>query len=392
MRSIVNGCAMASSKDSKSVVAPIGWLRRARIFLYRWFFTSLAGMTFGDWWRLLRENDWSISPRFWPRAAFVTGTSLANSLSATIERVQDNRHLPAIEIPPPLFILGHWRSGTTYLHELLSLDPRLHGPTMIECLFPHSILTPGPMRYFLRLFLPTNRIVDEVALGPDQPFEDEFALAILTRLSPYFAWTFPRRAAEHEARLVLDDPMESARWKEALRLFAARLTARHQKAIVFKSPAHTARVRHVLRVFPDARFVLLHRDPYEVFASTKRLFLHGVDGLRLQMAPTSSVDDLILARYRRLHERFDADRLLLARTQLIEVSYRELDAYPLEAMQRLYATLGLGDFAQSRAAMERAIDLRRKFRKNVHSPLETSLRSRIATEWEPWFERWGYPT
>jgi hypothetical protein len=317
---------------------------------------------------------------------------MANSFSATIERARDRHLVAGAETPPPLFILGHWRSGTTYLHELLSMDPRMHGPTMMECLFPHSILTPGPMRFFLKAFLPPNRIVDDVRLGPDQPFEDEFALAILSRLSPYFAWTFPQRAAQHEARLTLDDPAESARWKTALRLFAGRLTAKHRQAIVFKSPPHTARVRHIWDVFPDARFVFLHRDPYEVFASTKRLFLHGVDGLRLQMLTTNNVDEVILARYRTLHERLDADRPILSTGRFLEIPYRELDDNPLDTLQRIYASLEFGDFAPARAVMERAIQARPKFHKNVHARLDPSLRSRIAKEWKPWFERWGYET
>lgn len=365
--------------------------RRIQVFLYRWLFTSLAGMTFGGWFQLLRENGWSVSPRFWPRAAFVTGTSLANSLSARLERRPDARHVRNLESPPPLFILGHWRSGTTYLHELLSFDERSACPSMLECLFPHSILTPNPMRPFLRCFLPPNRVVDNVSLGPDQPFEDEFALAILSRLSPYFAWTFPRRASQHESRLTLDDPEECARWKGALRLFAGKLSVKHGQRLVFKSPPHTARVRHILDVFPQARFVLLHRDPYEVFASTKRLVLHGIDGLRLQTPVSTGVDDEILARYRRLHERFDEDRSLLEADRFLELPYRDLESRPLDALASIYARLGLGEFASLRATLEQVLAHRARYSKNVHAPLSTHLRQRIATEWKPWFDRWGYP-
>lgn len=37
--------------------------------------------------------------------------------------------------------------------------------------------------------------------------------------------------------------------------------------LLIKSPVHTARVRLVLGLFPRARFLYIHRDPYEVFQS-----------------------------------------------------------------------------------------------------------------------------
>ena len=84
----------------------------------------LAGVTFGDWVRLLRENRFAIDPPYWLRAQAITTQSLVN---APVRRHEERTYLPhlvAVDVPPPLFILGHWRSGTTHLHQLLAADRR----------------------------------------------------------------------------------------------------------------------------------------------------------------------------------------------------------------------------------------------------------------------------
>lgn len=363
---------------------------RTKVLLFRRFFTSLAGIAAGDWARLMAENGFAVSPKYWPRAAFVTFCSMGNSVQRRLEHAIYQHRLNNVEIPPPIFILGHWRSGTTHLHKLFSLDRRLTCPTMAECLFPHSVLSGGPMRFFMRGFLPPDRIVDNVPLGVDEPFEDEFALAILTGLSPYFGWTFPRRRTQHDPRLLLDDPTEASRWKDALRRFAAKLTLKHGRPIVFKSPPHTARVRHILRVFPEARFIHIHRNPYEVFASTKWLLQQGVDGLRLQSSASDDLDDQIIARYRGMQERLGEDSRLIAPERYVEVPYADLDRDALATLERIYAELRLPPFDSLREAIRRHIADRPAFVKNRHSPLDSAVQSRLRQEWRPWFEKWQY--
>jgi hypothetical protein len=92
---------------------------------HRWSLSHnyLSGITADAWWRLLRENGFSVDAAYWHRAAFVTVVSLLNSY---YRRREDRLYREAIErariTQPPLFILGHWRSGTTLLHYLLAQD------------------------------------------------------------------------------------------------------------------------------------------------------------------------------------------------------------------------------------------------------------------------------
>src|SRR4029077_12444659 len=124
---------------------------------------------------------------------FLTSLSFTNSLSAMLEQQRFGRQIDAIHVKPPLFIVGHYRSGTTHLHNLLSLDGQFAYPTLIQVLYPHTFLTTGAMLgRVMNLMMLHKRPQDNMTQGVDSPSEDEFALCSATSLSPYMGWVFPR--------------------------------------------------------------------------------------------------------------------------------------------------------------------------------------------------------
>ncbi|WP_427846519.1 sulfotransferase [Aromatoleum aromaticum] len=52
-----------------------------------------------------------------------------------------------VRIKPPIFVLGHWRSGTTHLHNLLSLDPQFAYPNFYQVTNPRAIAPKMHNRY-----------------------------------------------------------------------------------------------------------------------------------------------------------------------------------------------------------------------------------------------------
>ncbi|MEO0448178.1 MAG: sulfotransferase, partial [Verrucomicrobiota bacterium] len=106
---------------------------------------------------------------------------------------------------PPVFIVGHWRSGTTLLHQILSLDPRFRFLDFGQMATPHEFL--GPIHQFYRSLvgraLPEDRGYDRVKLSLDAPQEEEIALASFNRLSYYGAYYFPTEMMRHFREAVL---------------------------------------------------------------------------------------------------------------------------------------------------------------------------------------------
>jgi hypothetical protein len=112
-----------------------------REFLFRWLFCFLGGISFGDWLRLLRKTEFAVDPLYWPRAALLTLGSLSNSISRWREQRRYGTAITAQKVLPPLFILGHWRTGTTHLHNLLAVDRRFAFPNNYQVCYPHTFLT-----------------------------------------------------------------------------------------------------------------------------------------------------------------------------------------------------------------------------------------------------------
>lgn len=107
---------------------------------------------------------------------------------------------------PPIFILGHWRSGTTMLHNLMTLNPRFTFLNLYECLFPgHFLLTQKINAPLTEWLLPRKRPMDNVEVAWSAPQEDEVALAVWTTLSPYLMPAFQGRMNVYERFL---DPAE----------------------------------------------------------------------------------------------------------------------------------------------------------------------------------------
>src|SRR5690242_19505125 len=115
----------------------------------------MRGVTLGDWARLLWDNGFRVPPRYWPKAALTTLQGLANTPLRWLEAAVYGRRLARQDFPPPLFVLGHWRSGTTHLQNLLAQDDRFVTPTFSQASGPHDFLLTDRIRVGLaRLFMP----------------------------------------------------------------------------------------------------------------------------------------------------------------------------------------------------------------------------------------------
>lgn len=246
---------------------------------HRWSISPnyLAGITAGAWWRRRRENDFSVSPAYWHRAAFISVLSLFNAWYARREINRHGAQVAATPIQhPPVFILGHWRSGTTHLHNLLAQDEQFAFPNTYQVVNPATFLTTAEVhaRRFAWL-MPKRRLMDNMALSFASPQEEEFAPALLSLRSLHLGMSFPRPMPRYERFLTFDEatPEERDAWKNALLLFLRKQTFRHgQRPLLLKSPSHTAKVRRLLELFPDARFVHIHRHPYEVHQSQLKVY------------------------------------------------------------------------------------------------------------------------
>jgi hypothetical protein len=361
---------------------------------YHWYTPRFwHGMPLRVWLPLLAENRLRVSPRRWPLATMVTMAAGINSLLETAAEVRFRRRLrEPVSTPPPLFIVGHWRSGTTLLHELLMHDDRFCCPTTYQCFAPgHFILSEDALTWALSWAMPAKRPMDDVALGWDRPQEDEFALVNMGAPSPYRRIAFPATGDDRPTALDVTtlSPAELDRWKRTLRRFLHRLAIHDPRRPVLKSPPHTARVGVLAEMFPEARFLHVVRDPFVVFPSTLRLWrsLHEVQGL--QIDDGASLERYVFSSFDEMYAAFERDRATLAPGRLHEMRYEDLVADPVGRLAEAYDRLGLGDVEPVRPAFEREARAMRDYRTNTyrHDP---RVVAEISRRWRSFIDRYGY--
>ncbi len=361
----------------------------------RWAMRFWHGMDFFTWMKLLVRNRFAVAPIRLSMVATVTFGSILNSFASVFDWLLFSHAIRRTQLKePPLFVIGHWRSGTTLLHELLMLDPRHTCPTTYECLAPHHFLwTEKFMPSLLRFFMPSQRPMDDMQAGLDRPQEDEFALVNLGVPSPYLAWAFPNHGPVSDEYLDLRalPPAERETWKQTWLTFVKRLALRNNRRIVLKSPTHTARIRTILEVFPDAKFIHIVRDPLKLFPSTVRLWksLSLIQGFQIPRDDAGWIEGHVLDQFVRMYECFEQDRELVPPGRLIDVRYEELVADPVGQMCSIYQQLSLGNFADVESAVLQTTMKTRDYRPNKYT-LPPEVADRVRGRWAPYFQRYGY--
>lgn len=352
------------------------------------------GMRTYLWWSLLFRNGFSISPR---RLHLLLGVSCFTPLNDILGLAQEViygrkiRHT-AIDVDP-VFILGHWRSGTTLLHELLVSNQRFASPTTFQCFAPwHFLLTESLMVRFGGFLLPERRPMDNMVAGWNLPQEDEFALMILGAPTPYLRLAFPRRASPFINMLDMDQVPagELRQWRATFLWFVKALTLKYHKQLVMKSPPHTGRISELAKLFPQAKFIHLTRDPRMLFLSTLKLWRALEDVQSLQ----TPVEDERLREYvwccfNRMYAAFEAQRNQVAASRIVDVRYEDLIEQPLATMESIYKSLDLGDFEAARPALQERLRDHEKYRVNKHLIDEQTERE-ILDRWGDYARKYGY--
>ncbi|HEY6766373.1 MAG TPA: sulfotransferase [Candidatus Sulfotelmatobacter sp.] len=348
-------------------------------------------LTLGGWQRLARQIDSGSTRVNWPKTAAYWLSGAANSLLSRIQRASHADKIRTAVPEPPLFLLGFWRSGTTFLHELFCCDTRFGFASTYACMNPsHFLLTEKWAQQ--RATQQSYRPMDNMLYSWASPQEDEFALFAMGAPSAYEAVIFP--SLMRNARPLLDvrqrSPEELNHWKDSLQYFLRLLTVQqHGKTMVLKSPPHGFRLPILPPLFPLARYVILERNPYEVFASNLKLWHTLIDLYGVEPVSQQEIETFVLAAYV-LHEDAIAEGIRNIDSRLIaRVRYEELIADPMRHMARLYERLGLKDFAAARPSIERhmasvADHKRNRFR------VSPSQKQRVDSAWGTLIREKGY--
>jgi omega-hydroxy-beta-dihydromenaquinone-9 sulfotransferase len=311
--------------------------------------------------RLLRRAWQSISSKIdpsrsrlaFPKSILYSIDAASQSLLYGLQEKSFSEKLAKVETPAPIFVLGFWRSGTTLLHELLCCDLRFGFPSTYACLNPsHFLLSDSWMRKASHQEV--LRPMDNLRYSWASPQEDEFALLALGAPSPYEALLVPSRM--QQAREILDFdslPVDlQKRWSCIFSDFLKLLALQQGKPMILKSPPHGYRMRVLQQQYPEARYVVIERNPYEVFASNLKLWQILTDRYGLERCTTNELEDFVLTAYL-MHEKAIEESARNAKFGYIAfVRYEDLEREPVQQMSRIYKELNLGELKTVRPLWE----------------------------------------
>jgi hypothetical protein len=351
------------------------------------------GMTMRAWYRQAAKGGFRIAPTGVGMFGVISGLSVLNSGLAALQSLRFGRRIREVEITqPPVFIIGHWRSGTTLLHEYMIQDKQFAFADTFSCFAPqHFLFSRRFFEPWVSLLMPKKRPMDNMAVGLDRPQEDEFALCAMGMRSPYINIIYPNNPPIDAEFLTLKSvsPEQRREWLDGLEYVLRCLTVAENKRVVFKSPPHTARIATILERFPDAKFVHIHRNPYSLYASTFNLWMQLAVVHGLQRPTGRQFETRVFEMFEEMYAAFAEDVPLLKPEQFTEVAFRELTSEPVATLEKIYTQLQLDGFEQAKPALEEFAASQKSYQKNKFQT-DPAVEAQITERWGWYIERYGY--
>ncbi len=353
----------------------------------------MFGISTRQWIQLVKKNG-GVDRRYLNRALFISMISLGTTPIRMLFKIKYGKKINEVtQNEPPIFIIGHWRSGTTYLHELLSYDPQFCYTTLWSTLLPEGCLILEPMKRFLARFLPSERPMDAIKVDMDGPYEDEAALAVLQPWSFFHCLHFPRNAEEQYLKSIHFQGLSSEEKKQwnatYLRFIKTVLFMNPGKRFLSKNPPNTARIPTLLELFPEAKFIHIYRSPYLVYLSTKKMRIRVLDKLALQDASEKEIEQQVISNYIRLMNSFFEQKEQIQPDRFVEVRYEELIQNPMKHLQFIYETLKIPGFETARPELMKYLERQSEYKTNVYS-IDQKILQHVEKNWKFTIDRWGY--
>lgn len=294
----------------------------------------------------------------------------------------------------PVFIIGHWRSGTTFVHNVFSCDKHFGYNTTYQTVFPNLMLWGQPFfKKNMAFLMPDKRPTDNMELKVDLPQEEEFALANMMPFTYYNFWFFPKHMLEYCDRFLLfDNISEQDRqiFKDTfIKLIKISLWNTGGTQFLSKNPPHTGRVKTLVEMFPNAKFIYLKRNPYTVFESTRSFFTNTIQPLRLQNISNEQIESNLIEVYRRLYYKFEEQKHFIPEGNLVEVKFEDFEQNAFDMTEDIYGKLNLPGFGESKANIEKYLSKKKGYKKNQYKYDDRTVKI-VEENWGMALKDWGY--
>ena len=299
-----------------------------------------------------------------------------------------------LETKQPIFIIGHWRSGTTHLHYAFHKDKQFGTLSNYQTFsVTTSLLSKRFIKFILSPLMPKERTQDNIKMTVDKPGEEEQPMAIISTRTGMHSWVFPKNFSYFKKYnlfqgITID---EKSAWQEDyLYLLKTISFANNKKQLLLKNPHNTSRVKELLELFPNAKFVFIHRNPFEVYISMIHLFSKVLETQFLQYATLKEREELILYIYKETMQKYLAERHLIPEGNLFEIRFDEFAGNEMYWMEKIYSEMNIPGFENAKPNIQQYIDSVKTYKKNSFRNISPEMKARISKEWHFAFKEWEY--
>lgn len=312
--------------------------------------------------------------------------------------IQDRRYRKQLADKPlehaPVFILGHWRSGTTFVHNVLSCDRHFGYNTTYQTVFPHLMMFgQGFFKKNMSWLMPSHRPTDNMELAVDLPQEEEFSLTNSMPYTYYNMWYLPKYWDEYCDKYLLFEGISDEELRrfdeEFVKVIKIALWNTGGSQFLSKNPPHTGRLKHLVELFPDAKFIYLMRNPYTVFESSRSFFRNTMKPLKLEDLSEEQLAQNILKTYTKLYNKYEEQKACVPKGNLIEVKFEDFEADSLGKTREIYETLSIPGWNEAETAIRQYVESKKGYKKNqyAYKPETVEL---VNAHWSKAIDDWGY--
>ncbi len=283
---------------------------------------------------------------------------------------QKSRSLPNQTISRPVFVIGLPRSGTTFLFNLLSLDPDHRSPLFWEMMKPLPLCKQGSFTEKMRvmrsrsILFSKNRFISKLddvhAITATSPEECLLIKVFALKSILYF---YMANTPSYLSYLEDSDRTVSYLWH---RRFLKVLQSRYKpKRWLLKDPSHLGNLDEILSIYPDACFIHIHRDPAETIPSicslTSQVRKGFTDSVNLNELGSRTLDF-----WENSKKRNEAQKTNLNDDQYMDIYYEDFINDPSKTIENIYTKFNFSFDKKNKELTESYIEKSVKTHKEKH--------------------------
>ena len=357
--------------------------------------TPLPGYNLTNILVILAQNKFRFSLRYFNRMVYTLFLSSIIAPFRIRERIKYDKKINNTEIKNhPLFIIGHWRNGTTYLHNVLSLDKNLGYFTTFHAYLPSVFLSSEKLlKSIVAKSLPKKRPMDDAIMDADLPQEDQYAIGAFSPYSYYHGWCFPKNMDFYNNYVLMENVSQDVidKWKEVYLYLLKKATLYNNgKRLVLKNQDNTAKIKILLEMFPDAKFILILRNPYQMYYSMMKFMRIVIPLYCVQNPPKFEiVEKSMMDLYAKFFRKYLDQRDSIPKGNLVEIKYENFINNPLKMLKKIYTSLNLEGFKESENSFREYVETQKSFKPQTYE-VSDDVRKKIDEKWGFVVEEFGY--